>query len=44
VVWQQAMQGAGSQWLDLPNLPQGTYWVSYQQEGQALQTFSFIKF
>lgn len=44
VVWQQAIQGAGSQWLDLPNLPQGTYWVSYQQEGQALQTFSFIKF
>ena len=44
VVWHQQVAGAGSQWLDLPNLPQGTYWVSYQQEGQAPQTFSFVKF
>lgn len=44
VVWQQQVEGVGSQGLTLPNLPQGSYWVSYQQEGHALQTFSFVKF
>lgn len=43
VVLEQAVSGAGQQSLLLPTLPKGVYWVSYQQAGQALQSFSFIK-
>lgn len=43
VVLEQKVAGTGQQTLLLPNLPKGIYWVSYQQAGQALQNFSFIK-
>lgn len=43
VILQQKVAGVGQQTLSLPHLPKGIYWVSYQQVGKALQSFSFIK-
>lgn len=43
IILQTKVEGAGTQQLRLPQLPQGGYWVTYQQTGQRLQTFSFIK-
>lgn len=43
VVVQQTIGGTGTQQQELPHLPVGIYWVSFQQQGQALSTFSFIK-
>jgi polyhydroxybutyrate depolymerase len=43
VLWQQRVIGEGGQQQELPLLPKGIYWVRYQQQGQAVQTYSFIK-